>query len=87
MKQRWILPALAGLTVCAGAAQAPAPAPAPAARIEAGSLIFDGIPATPAEDAARLGRWLESRSASFLDWQADGSLIVTTRFPRDSSQI
>jgi len=76
MKQRWILPALAGLTVCAGAAQAPAPA----ARIEAGSLIFDGIPAASTEDGARLGRWLESRSASFLDWQADGSLIITTRF-------
>ena len=75
MKQRWILPALAGLTVCAGAAQAPAPA-----RVEAGTLIYDGIPAATGEDAARLGRWLESRSASFLDWQADGSLIITTRF-------
>ncbi|HMA10956.1 MAG TPA: hypothetical protein VKO83_03655, partial [Steroidobacteraceae bacterium] len=80
MKQRWILPALcAGFGLCAVAAQAPAPASAPG-RIEAGTLIYDGIPAATSEDAARLGRWLESRSASFLDWQADGSLIVATRF-------
>ena len=76
MKQRWILPALTGLTLSAGAAQAPAPT----GRVETGSLIYDGIPAAPATDAIQLGRWLESRSASFLDWQADGSLIITTRF-------
>ena len=76
MKQRWILPALlGGLAWCASAAQAPAPT-----RVEAGSLIFDGIPAATGDDALKLGRWLESRSASFLDWQADGSLIITTRF-------
>lgn len=76
MKQRWILPALLGsLALCAAAAQAPAPA-----RVEAGSLIYDGIPAATGDDAQKLGRWLESRSASFLDWQADGSLIITTRF-------
>jgi dipeptidyl aminopeptidase/acylaminoacyl peptidase len=83
MKQRWILPALCagmawcGVTFSAGAAQAPPPAPA---RVEAGTLIYDGIPAATGDDAAGLGRWLESRSASFLDWQADGSLITTTRF-------
>lgn len=78
MKQRWIWAAAsAALTLCAVAAQPPA---APPGRIEAGALIYDGIPTAAADDAARLARWLESRSASFLDWQADGSLIITTRF-------
>jgi len=72
---RLSIAALAAL-LCAGAAQAPAPT----GRVEAGSLIYDGIPAASATDAIQLGRWLESRSASFLDWQADGSLIITTRF-------
>ena len=60
------------LAWCASAAQAPAPT-----RVEAGSLIFDGIPAATGDDALKLGRWLESRSASFLDWKADGSLIIS----------
>ena len=38
------------------------------------------FPPPTGEDAARLARWLEARSASFLDWQADGSLIISTRF-------
>ena len=77
MKQ-WLVPALcAGFTAGAVAAQAPSPVPA---RVERGALVFDGIPPVAGDDAVRLGRWLESRSASFLDWQADGSLIITTRF-------
>jgi len=49
------------------------------ARVEQGNLVFDGIPGSPG-DAARLNRWLESRSASLLDWQADGALLIATRF-------
>jgi len=49
-------------------------------RIEQGNLIFDGIPAADPAEAAGLGRWLEARNAGFLDWLADGSLVITTRF-------
>jgi dipeptidyl aminopeptidase/acylaminoacyl peptidase len=48
--------------------------------VETGTLIYDGIPAPNPYEAARLGPWLEARSASFLGWQADGALIITTRF-------
>jgi dipeptidyl aminopeptidase/acylaminoacyl peptidase len=70
------------LTICAAlsgwqAAQAQAPA---ATRVEQGALIYDGIPPVTAEGSAQLGRWLESRSASFLGWMADGSLLISTRF-------
>jgi dipeptidyl aminopeptidase/acylaminoacyl peptidase len=70
------------LTVCAAlngwqVARAQTP---PATRIEQGALIQDGIAQASPEDAAQLARWLESRSASLLDWLADGSLLISTRF-------
>jgi len=49
-------------------------------RVEQGTLILDGIPDGSPGDAARLGRWLESRAASLMDWQADGALLISTRF-------
>jgi dipeptidyl aminopeptidase/acylaminoacyl peptidase len=70
------------LAICAAlngwqiaAAQAPV-----ASRVEQGALIYDGIPPANADDAAQLDRWLESRSAGLLDWLADGSLLISTRF-------
>lgn len=69
------------LAVCAAAnGWQIARAQTPASRIEQGALIYDGIPTVAAADAAQLGRWLESRSASLLDWTADGSLLISTRF-------
>jgi dipeptidyl aminopeptidase/acylaminoacyl peptidase len=70
------------LAVCAAVngwqvARAQAP---PASRVEQGALIYDGIPQASPEHAAQLARWLESRGASLLDWLADGSLLVSTRF-------
>ncbi len=54
-------------------------APAPLHR-ESGALVFDNIPPRDAALAARLSRYLESRSASFLDWLPDGSVLIATRF-------
>jgi len=69
------------LTICAALnGWQVARAQTPASRIEQGTLIYDGIPKASAEDAAQLGRWLQSRSASLLDWLADGSLLISTRF-------
>src|SRR6516164_6660452 len=47
---------------------------------ERGDLIFDGIPPPGPALAARLARYQQSRGATFLDWLADGSLLVSTRF-------
>src|SRR5215469_10054692 len=71
------------------------PVPQPAAFIpppqvlqhrERGNLIFDGIPPSDAALAARLARYQQSRGATFLDWLADGSLLVSTRFG-DTEQV
>ena len=47
---------------------------------ERGNLIFEGVPPPDATIAARLERYQQSRQATFLDWQADGSMLVATRF-------
>jgi hypothetical protein len=52
----------------------------PPGRFEQGALIHDGIPARDPAAASRLGSYLESRQASFVDWLADGSLLISTRF-------
>jgi dipeptidyl aminopeptidase/acylaminoacyl peptidase len=57
-----------------------------APRVEQGNLIYDGIPVEQLDAVSTLPRWQESRSAGFLDWLADGSLLVTTRFG-DAAQL
>jgi dipeptidyl aminopeptidase/acylaminoacyl peptidase len=47
---------------------------------ESGTLVFDGVPPPDPALAARLERYQQSRSATFLDWLADGSLLISTRF-------
>jgi dipeptidyl aminopeptidase/acylaminoacyl peptidase len=61
-------------------AQQAATGPVTTGRVEQGNLIFDGIPAGDPGESAQLARWLESRSAGFVDWLADGSLVIATRF-------
>jgi dipeptidyl aminopeptidase/acylaminoacyl peptidase len=55
-------------------------AAAPPGRQEIGTLIYDGIAPVAAADSERLQNYLESRSATFVDWLADGSLLIATRF-------
>lgn len=50
------------------------------ARRERGALTLDGVPPADPALTARLDRYLQSRGATFLDWMADGSLLVKTRF-------
>ena len=47
---------------------------------EQGALLYEGIPSGDAALAARLEPYLNSRGATFLDWMADGSLLIKTRF-------
>lgn len=56
-------------------AQTPAPE-----RREVGTLVFDGVPAIPAELKPQLQRYRNARSAAFQDWMDDGSILITTRF-------
>jgi hypothetical protein len=64
-------------TVTAAQAQQ---APGVPSHQERGNLIFEGIPPLDTALAARLERYQQSRQATFLDWQADGSMLVATRF-------
>ena len=47
---------------------------------ERGNLILEGIPPLDTAMGARLERYQQSRQATFLDWLADGSMLVATRF-------
>lgn len=49
-------------------------------RRESGNLVLEGVPPRDAAMTERLGRYLNGRSAKFLDWQPDGALLVSTRF-------
>src|ERR1700751_4066484 len=51
-----------------------------------GNLIFDGVPPPEPALEARVARYQQARGATFLDWLADGSLLVSTRFG-DQDQV
>lgn len=44
------------------------------------ALLRDGVPPTETAVAATLPAYQQGRSAHFLDWMADGSILITTRF-------
>lgn len=50
------------------------------------ALTRDGVAAPDPAVSATLPRYLESRSASFVDWLLDGSMLIATRFG-DSEQM
>ncbi|MGQ0559593.1 MAG: S9 family peptidase [Sphingosinicella sp.] len=62
-------------------AQTGQPANAPKAVPKPAALVADGIPAVPAELAARTRAYMEFRTAGFSGWnRTDRSMLVTTRF-------
>ncbi len=65
--------------VSVSVAQAQLPSAVPTHR-EHGNLILEGVPPLDTAMAARLTRYQQSRQATFLDWQADGSMLIATRF-------
>ena len=56
------------------------------ARQESGNLVYEGIPQRDLALATRLARYQQSRSATFLDWLADGGMLICTRFA-DAEQV
>jgi hypothetical protein len=61
-------------------AQAQAPSVPVTLRRESGNLVLEGVPPRDPAMAERVGRYMNGRSAKFLDWQPDGALLVSTRF-------
>ena len=59
---------------------------APRAQQLPGALTREGVPASDAAVSATLPHYLQSRSASFVDWLWDGSMLIATRFG-DTEQI
>jgi dipeptidyl aminopeptidase/acylaminoacyl peptidase len=72
-----LLPAYFALSAAVAQAQQPSGVPS---HQEHGNLILEGVPPLDTMMAARLARYQQSRQATFLDWQADGSMLVATRF-------
>jgi len=65
----------------ASAQPLPLPVPLPPPQQQApGTLTRDGLPPPDPAVGATLPQYLQSRSASFVDWLLDGSMLVTTRF-------
>jgi dipeptidyl aminopeptidase/acylaminoacyl peptidase len=60
--------------------------PAVAAVEERGNLVLDNVPSVDSPLTARLEDYVQARGASFVDWLADGSLLVATRFG-DAEQL
>ncbi|CAN5533541.1 S9 family peptidase [soil metagenome] len=51
------------------------------------SLVLDGVPPIPSEIAEQVGRYTESRAASFLDWHpSKAEMLILTRFG-DTNQV
>ncbi|HWG76169.1 MAG TPA: prolyl oligopeptidase family serine peptidase [Steroidobacteraceae bacterium] len=73
---------LCAALLCAGNAQAVSPSPEPPAP----ALLRDGLTAPAAPFSASLQPYLQWRAAHLVDWLADGSLLITTRFG-DTTQV
>lgn len=76
-----LAPALLGTGATGALAQTATPE-----RREVGALVFDGVPAIPAELKPQLQRYRNARAAGFQDWMDDGSMLITTRFG-ETSQV
>jgi len=52
----------------------------PVVKREAGALVTENVPETPPAVREQLRGYQNTRSASFLDWLADGTMLIATRF-------
>ncbi len=52
----------------------------PTMRREVGNLVTENVPETPPAVREQLRRYHNVRSASFLDWLGDGTMLIATRF-------
>ncbi|WP_374656048.1 S9 family peptidase [Phenylobacterium sp.] len=75
MTTRALLLGTALSLACAAAATA-----ADLPRREAGQIVYDNVPETPAVLRAAIAPYYNARTAVFEDWLADGSMLIATRF-------
>jgi dipeptidyl aminopeptidase/acylaminoacyl peptidase len=86
MRQRGCVAVLAAnATIFLAQPAASFAADAPPVR-EIGALVFDGVPEIPQRIIERMNQYQNVRSASPLDWNPTGGLLITTRFG-DTSQL
>ncbi|WP_332772160.1 S9 family peptidase [Phenylobacterium sp.] len=52
----------------------------PTVKREVGTLVTENVPETPPAVREQLRRYQNARSATFLDWLADGTMLIATRF-------
>uniref|UniRef100_UPI003862117D WD40 repeat domain-containing protein n=1 Tax=Phenylobacterium sp. TaxID=1871053 RepID=UPI003862117D len=57
-----------------------AAAQGPVIKREVGALVTENVPETPPAVREQLRGYQNTRSASFLDWLADGTMLIATRF-------
>jgi dipeptidyl aminopeptidase/acylaminoacyl peptidase len=78
---------LTAVAVCFCASIAIAADPAEKNLTPGDNLVIDGIPAIPAQLVEQVGRYTESRAASFQDWHpTKPEMLITTRFG-DTNQV
>jgi dipeptidyl aminopeptidase/acylaminoacyl peptidase len=77
---------LLGAWVMAALALGALPRLTRATTLSGAPLVRDGLPPTAMTVADTLPAYLQGRSAHFVDWLADGSMLISTRFA-DSWQI
>src|SRR5258708_25083071 len=77
--------AAAGVAALSASVSVAQQAAAPQHR-ERGTLVFENTPLPDAALMGRLERYQQSREATFLDWLADGSLLIAARFG-DTEQL
>ena len=53
---------------------------APVARVESATRVAENLPEIPAQLSERLQRYQNTRGAAFVGWNADGSILISTRF-------
>jgi dipeptidyl aminopeptidase/acylaminoacyl peptidase len=75
-----MLPVLRRSLVIASLISAALPAQAPVQTRQIGSATLENVPAIPAEVKASVQRYQNYREATLLDWLADGSILISTRF-------
>ncbi|MGE3248922.1 MAG: alpha/beta fold hydrolase [Hyphomonadaceae bacterium] len=49
-------------------------------RVTRGALTLENVPETPGAIRERLRQYVNTRTASFQDWNADGGMLILTRF-------
>ncbi|UTP39833.1 prolyl oligopeptidase family serine peptidase [Phenylobacterium sp. LH3H17] len=52
----------------------------PVVKREVGALVTENVPETPPAVREQLHRYQNTRSANFLDWLGDGTMLIATRF-------